>query len=256
MKIISAAATLFLILSLWGCGQEDSPIATPDRQPVVLLVLRDLPPSPGFPPLFAEERDDVSAGMLIDDGTSADLLLDTLMAEAVEAGLLAAAITDGAEPITLPPDHISLWRETGGGLSSVPEEIASDFDDSTAFGSMDFHRTLHHLQTLYKPDLMVINLSMAEPSSALSAAQLWASPSWLREFTLVVTRPADDQARGWCLLAGNRINGTVPRGLTEAGLYTTVRILAGMDWLHRIPEAIPAVSVIGDGDIVWRVAGD
>ncbi len=255
---------LFLLLSAFfiiGCKKNDEPLmdisSELEYSPIVVVNFRELTPSPYLPWTITERGDHISGAMLmLEDPETIRYTEQELIQEAVENDMLLAVISDRYFSYDLSHDHIQIWTDKTGNTVSIPSGLTEEFEDSLWKNPLEKQRLLFRLFNIYKPDLVFINLKYSKVTTVLQIANYWTNPEILSQYSVILySLPDTTEYRGWAVIAGEQINGTTPFGLTESGLFATIRLLAGLQWENDIPESIPALSIIetppGESTLSW-----
>ncbi|OPL18989.1 MAG: hypothetical protein AVO35_03420 [Candidatus Aegiribacteria sp. MLS_C] len=248
----SVAVSMLLLSGCGGGGNgmqgERSPQA---RMPLVAVSFREMPSSADVPWALRRGRGDLSAAVLVNGEQDPGGWMDILM-EARSSGLLVALFSDRVPGMVMGPDDILIWTDSMDRVHAEPPELASQLPSTMALDSAKYHGLVLELCEMYKPDIVVIDIAPGNEGLLLSIAARWTSPEVLSSYRVVLFSAAGGSGRrGWCAMAGSGINGNVPPGVTVSGLFSTVRILAGMDWVSRLPGSVPALAVLEDPSAIW-----
>ena len=254
---------LFLFLSaifIIGC-KNDEPLVDVTSEleysPIVIVNFRELAPSPDLPWIITEKGEHISGAMLMpEEPETIRSAEQQLIKEALEYNMLLAVISDRYSSYDLNQDHIQIWTDKTGNTISIPSGLTEEFEDSLWKNPLEKQRILFSLIDLYKPDLIFINPVYSKVTTVLQIADYWTDPEILSHFTVILySIPDTDEYRGWAVIAGEQINGTTPFGLTASGMFTTIRLLADLQWENSIPESVPALSIIetlpGESTLSW-----
>lgn len=253
---------LFLLLSavfIIGCKNDDPLVNVTTElkySPIIIVNFGELTPSPDLPWIITEGGEHISGAMLMPEELETILSTEQeLIQEAVENDMLLAVISDRYFSHDLSRDHIQIWTDKTGNTVSIPSVLAEEFDDSLWKNPLEKQKILLDLLNLYKPDLILINPVCSKVTTVLQIADYWTDPEILSHFTVILYSLSDtNEYRGWAVIAGEQINGTTPLGLTASGMFTTIKLLAGLQWENSIPESIPALSILetpGDSTLSW-----
>lgn len=254
---------LFLLLSAFfiiGC-KDDEPLVDmtteSEYSPIVIVNFRELAPSPDLPWTITERGEHISGAMLMQEGPETIRSTEQqLIQEAFENDMLLAVISDRYIKYDLNQDHIQIWTDKTGNTVSIPSGLIEEFEDALWKNPLDKQRILFRLLNLYKPDLIFISQGYSKVTTVLQIANYWTNPEILSQYTVILySLPATTEYRGWAVIAGEQINGTTPFGLTAGGMFSTIRLLAGLQWENRIAENIPALSILetppGESTLSW-----
>ncbi len=228
-----------------------------EYSPIVILNFRDLAPSPDLPWIITERGEHVSGAILMpEESETMRFTEQELIQEAVENDMLLAVISDRYFHYDLNQDHIQIWTDKTGNTVSLPSGLIEEFEDSLWKNPLEQQKILFRLFDLYKPDFIFIDLGYSKVTAVLQIANYWTDPEILSQYTVIMySLPATTEYRGWAVFAGEQINGTTPFGLTAGGVFSTIRLFAGLQWENRIPENIPALSILetlpGESTLPW-----
>lgn len=243
---------LFLLLSAFliiGCKDSEPLVdmtSEPEYSPIVILNFRNLAPSPDLPWTIALRGDHISGAMLMQEepGIIQSIEMELIL-EAVENDMLLSVISDMYLHYDLNQDHIQIWTDKTGNTVSIPSGLIEEYEDSLWTNPLEQQKIFLRLINLYKPDLTFINLEYSKITTVLQIANYWTDSEILSRHTVILySLPATAEYRGWVVFAGEQINGTTPFGLTASGMFSTIRLLAGLQWENNIPESIPALSIL------------
>lgn len=249
------AALMFLLIAA-GCRSDAEQSYNRDfvYSPMIIIHFRETEISSSLPWDISSDRSDVSASMILSGNVEIITENNRLIREALENNMLLAIVSDSCitHPITN-RDHIQIWTDSTGSVKALPEEILDEIPNSEWLSNSRRHYILLQLFDNYKPDLILMDFRIPDASAALRTAQYWTTADILSLYTVVLFRLSDrPDERGWCAFAGKRINGSTPRGLTEEGLFSTIRLLAGIRWEDDLPDFIPAISILKDTENIWN----
>ena len=175
-----------------------------------------------------------------------------LIQEAIEYDMLVALISDSCLNFQISGDHIQIWLDSSGTIRSQPGNLLDENFGSAWLDNTSRQDILLGLFDMYKPDLILMDYRIPDPFSVLQIAEYWTAPDVLSRYMVVMFHfPQDPDIRGWCCFAGEGINGSIPYGLTEGGLFSTIRLLAGLKWIDVLPDIIPAISILENTDDIW-----
>jgi len=226
-------ALLFLLI-LSGCGDENgsSDAVSSEYSPLIVINFLHTGVSPRLPWNISPDRDKLSACMLYDGLDGILLECNRLVRDAIDSGLLVAVISDSLTGYEISRDHMQIWVDSSGCVRALPEELLEEIPDSEWMDKISRHDILLQLFDTFKPDFIMMNFRDADVTSVLQISDFWTSQDVLTRYSVVIfSFPEDRRFRGWCVLGGDMINGTTPFGLTGYGLLSTVRLLAGLDWI-------------------------
>ena len=246
--------TLMLLLLTTGCKREieqrDSD--STEYSPVIIIQFRETLISSTLPWDISMDHDNVSASVLHPDNNPAFTETSQLVREAIENDMLVALISDSCLNYRIGEDHIQIWSDSSGIVRSLPEELLDKDLTPLWLKNISHQDILLQLLDTYKPDLILMDYRIPDVSSVLGMAEYWTAPDVLSRYLVIMFwLPEDSDSRGWCIFAGKGINGSTPYGLTENGLFATIRLFAGLEWIHVLPDIIPAISILEDTDAIW-----
>ncbi len=247
------AALVFLLL-MAGCKRDAEPrvSGSSDYSPIIIIQFRETEVSSSLPWDITSSHDNVSASMLLPDNNATFLGTRQLVHEAIENDMLVALISDRCFDYQISGDHIQIWLDSSGTVRSRPENILDENLGSAWLANTSRQDILLGLFDMYKPDLILMEYTIPDASSVLRIAEYWTAADVLSRYMVVMFQlPRNPDFRGWCGFAGEGINGSTPYGLTESGLFSTIRLLAGLKWVDVLPDIIPAVSILEDTDDIW-----
>lgn len=242
------------LLIVLGCGSDPAVTGRQgsDYRPVVIMSFRESGISPEIPWDISSGRNDVSSAALISTGAEGPdrwQILD----ESLERGLLVALVSDTVPASDLGPDNMMIWTSEGDSVITSPSELMLELPARMDLDSVKNHGLILQLCDTYKPDIVMMDLAARNPGNLMRLAEFWTSPRVLSRYLLVMySLSVEADERGWCVIAGSGINGSTPYGLTESGLFSTVKLLCGLDWTGDLPASVPAISVLEDPDGIWR----
>ena len=246
--------TLILLLLSTGCirDNEQCDSGITEYSPVIIIQFRETDVSSSLPWDISEDHANVSASMLHPDNNPAFTMTSGLIREAIENDMFVALISDSCLNYQIGDDHIQIWFDSSGTVRSLPEQLLDENLDPGWLNNISHQDILLRLLDTYKPDLTLMDYRIPDVSSALRMAEYWTTPDVLSRYMVIVFwLPEDSGSRGWCVFAGEGINGSTPYGLTENGLFATIRLLAGLQWVDVLPDIIPAISILEDTDVIW-----
>lgn len=246
--------TLILLLLITGCNRDNEQCDTgiTEYSPVIIIHFRETDVSPSLPWDISEDHTNISASMLHPDNNPAAAATSQLIREAIENDMFVALISDSCLNYQIGDDHIQIWFDSSGTVRSLPEQLLDESLDPGWLDNISHQDILLRLVDTYKPDLTVMDYRISDVSSVLRMAEYWTAPDVLsRYMVIMLCLPEDSATRGWCVFAGKGINGSTPYGLTESGLFATIRLLAGLQWMDVLPDIIPAISILKDTDMIW-----
>lgn len=246
--------TLALVIAT-GCGRtgESPDSASPALPPLLIVQFRGTEESPDLPWEISRGRDRISSSMLIGPAVKPSAC-DPVVREALNAGLLVAMVTDSIPLMSPGSDGMSIWTDGSGGVHSLPVELMAGLPDSMALDVPKNHQLLLGLWEVYRPDIVFMDIRVPDPAGVLELAEFWTSPEVLYDRRVVLySLSRSHGGRGWFAVAGDGISGSTPRGVTETGLFATVRVLAGLDWFSGLPRSVPALSVLQEPGNIWRM---
>ncbi|MCK4806567.1 MAG: hypothetical protein KAT09_02925 [Candidatus Aegiribacteria sp.] len=245
---------LILLLIIAGCGRnvEQSDNSNSDYSPIIVIQFRKTGVSSILPWGISTDRDNVSAAMLFPDDAPVNPESSRLVHEALENNMLMALVSDTCFSYWIGRDHIQIWIDSSGTARALPEELLDGISCSAWLDNTSHQDILLQLFDMHKPDFILMDFRIPDASSVLQIAEYWTAPDILSRYTVVLfSFPEDPGDRGWCAFAGERINGSTPYGLTEHGLFSTIRLLAGLKWVDDLPDNIPALSILEDTNDIW-----
>lgn len=247
-------ALLISLLIISACQHDNEPIDNEDiiYSPIIIIQFRETGISPALPRDISSNRDNVSACVLIPDTCSDSGDMRELVIDALENDMFVALLSDSCLNFDTEKDHIRIWADSTGSVRTHPEELQDSINFTKWLKHTDQQDILLGLLDMYKPDLTHIVLRIGDVSSVLHIAEFWTTPDILSRYTVVMfCLPEYCNGRGWCAFAGEQINGSTPHGLTAGGLFSTIRILAGLLWEDTLPSVIPAISILKNTDDIW-----
>lgn len=246
---------LVLLLIIAGCRSDEEPNVSDDSDysPIIIIQFRETGVSPHLPWDISSNRDNVSASMLFSDNNAYLFMENTrLVNEAIENDMLVALVSDSCLNYQISSDNIQIWLDSSGTTQSLPVKLLDDIPGSAWLDNYSRQEILLGLFDMYKPDFILMDFRISDVSSVLRMADYWTSPDVLSRYMVIMFCLSEDpDARGWCVFAGEEINGSSPFGLTENGLFSTIRLLAGLRWVDVLPDIIPAISILEDTDDIW-----
>jgi hypothetical protein len=251
--LIRYTALLFLLIFA-GCRNENGSQITEnsDYSPVIVINFMHTGVSPGLPWDISPDQENLSASMLLESIDGILLEFSSLVRDAIDSGLLVAVVSDSLISYDLGSDHMQVWVDSSGNVRALPEELLEEIPASEWMDKISRQDILLQLFDRFKPDLVVMNFRDNDVNSVLQISEFWTSPDILTRYSVVIfSFPDDHHYRGWCVLAGDMINGTTPFGLTGYGLISTVRLIAGLDWIDDLPQRIPAISILTEPGDIW-----
>lgn len=220
--------------------------------PLTVVSFRNSPSSRALPWDLRRGRGDLSAAVLV-EGEPDPEGVPELIEEARSSGLLVALVSDRDTGIRLGSDDILIWTDSVRNVHAVPEELSMQLPSTMALDSVKYHGLIFDICEMYRPDLVVLDIEAENEDLLLEIAAHWTSPEVLISCRVVLFSIAENSdRRGWFAMAGNGINGRIPMGVTVSGLFSTIRLLAGLDWIARLPESVPALAVLEDPVRIWR----
>ncbi len=245
---------LMLLLLIAGCGEDVGQLENGDSDysPVILIQFRETEISSSLPWDISMNHDNVSASMLFPDNNAAFKVTSRIVQEAIENDMLVALVSDSCLNYQISGDHIQIWFDSSGTVRSLPEELLDENLGPAWLDNINHQDILLRIFDMYKPDFILMDYRIPDVSSALRMAEYWTSPDVLSRYMVIVfCFPDDSENRGWCVFAGEGINGSTPCGLTESGFFATVRLLTDLKWADVLPDIIPAISILEDTDEIW-----
>ncbi|MCD4775336.1 MAG: hypothetical protein K8S15_04705 [Candidatus Aegiribacteria sp.] len=246
-----------LLLIIAGCGNkvDKSDNTGSDYSPTVIIQFRDIGISPRLPWDISSGRNNVSASMLLPDTPNSredDHSSNQLVTEALENDLFVALISDSCLDYEINRDHIRIWVDSGGNVRSQPEELLDGISGTAWLNNTNRQDVLLELFDMYKPDLILMVLRIPDLSSVLKISEYWTAPDILSRYRIVLFSISENpDTRGWCVFAGEGINGSTPSGITRGGLFSTIQLLAGLRWADDLPGSVPALSIFEDTNDIW-----
>ncbi|MCK5116693.1 MAG: hypothetical protein KAR44_08840 [Candidatus Aegiribacteria sp.] len=247
-------AALVLLILTAGCKIEAEPRVSGDSDysPIIIIQFRETEISSSLPWDISSSHDIVSASVLFPDDNPPFQGTRQLVYEAIENDMLVALISDSCLDYQISGDHIQIWLDSSGTVRSRPENILDKNLSSAWLENTSRQDILLGLFDMYKPDLILMEYRIPDASSVLRIAEYWTAPDVISRYMVVMFQlPGNPRFRGWCGFAGEGINGSTPYGLTESGLFSTIRLLAGLEWVDVLPDIIPAISILEDTDDIW-----
>ncbi len=251
--ILNAALILLLITA--GCGRDVEPYdnGDSDYSPIVIIQFRNTEISSSLPWDISADRDNVSAAVFLPDDDPVNPESSSLVQEAIESEMLLALVSDSCLNYRISMDHIQIWMDSSGSVRTLPEELLDVISGSKSLNNTGRQDILLQLFWMYKPDFIIMDFRIPDASSVLQIAEYWIAPDILSHYTVVLfSFPENPGSRGWCVFAGKRINGSTPYGLTRYGLFSTIRLLAGLRWGDDLPDNVPALSILEDTHGIWN----
>ena len=245
---------MFLLL-IAGCKRdvEPSDSGNLDYSPIIIIQFHETEVSSSLPWDISSSRENVSASMLHPDDNLSIPGNSQFVFEAIENNMLVALISDSCLDYQISGDHIQIWVDSSGTIRSQPDKLLDESLGSTWLDNTSRQDILLGLFDMYKPDMILIEYRIPNASSVLQIAEYWTAPDVLSRYMVIMFHISQNpDARGWCAFAGERINGSTPYGLTESGLFSTIRLLAGLKWVDVLPDIIPAISILEDTDDIWN----
>lgn len=251
---MSTTVIALVLVIASGCGraEESAESASPVLPPLLMIQFRGTEESPDLPWEISGGRSDVAASMLIGPPVKSPAFV-SIIREALNAGLLVALVSDSIPFMSPGSDGMSIWTDSSGILHSLPGELMAGLPDSMKLDVTKNHQVLLELWEVYRPDIVFMDIRVADPARVLELAEFWTSPEVLSTRRVVLySLSRSHRGRGWFAVAGSGISGSTPRGVTESGLFATVGMLAGLDWLEHLPRSVPALSVLEEPGEIWR----
>ncbi|MFO8183467.1 MAG: hypothetical protein R6U39_04775 [Candidatus Aegiribacteria sp.] len=237
-----------------GCGraEQSAESASPALPPLLIIQFRNTEESPDLPWGISRGRSDVSSSMLIGPAVKPPAY-GPVIRETLDMGMLLAMVSDSITDLAPGSDGILIRTDDSGAVRALPGELMESLPDSMELDVTKNHQLLLELWEFYRPDMILIDISVPDPARVLELAEFWTSPGVLSSYRVVLYSLSRSHCgRGWFAAAGRGICGSTPRGVTETGLFATVRMLAGLDWFSGLPRSVPAMSIMEDPDEVWR----
>ncbi len=247
-------AALILLLLTAGCNRDVEPrdVGNSDYSPIIIVQFRDTEISSSLPWDISSSRENISVSMLLPDDNVSVPGSSQLVLEAIENNMLVAIISDSCLNYQISGDHIQIWVDNSGTIRSQPEKLLDKNLGSMWLDNTNRQDILLGLFDMYKPDLILMDYRIPDAPSVLQIAEYWTAPNVLSRYMVIMFHLSQDpDARGWCAFAGERINGNTPYGLTESGMLSTIRLLAGLEWMDVLPDIIPAISILKDTGEIW-----
>lgn len=244
-----------LLLLITGCRRDVEPHDNGDSNysPIIVIQFRGTGISSSLPWDISSNHDNVSASILLPDNNETFQQNRRLVHEAIENNMLVALVSDSCLSYQISGDHIQIWLDSSGTARSLPEKLLDEIPGSAWLDNTSRQDILLGLFNMYKPDLILMDFRIPDVSSVLRMTEYWTSQDILSRYVVVMFwLPECPDVRGWCAFAGEGINGNTLYGLTESGLFSTIRLLAGLRWVDALPEVIPAISILEDTDDIWR----
>jgi len=246
---------LLLLLIAAGCEQDGEPSDTghSDYSPVIIIQFKHVRSSSDLPWKISSDRADVSASMLFPDDNSETPRISYLVNEALEKDMLLTLVSDSCLISETGEDNMQIWVDSSGIVRTQPKDIITEIPGTDWLDYPGHQEILLRLFDMYKPDLIFMTFRIRDISSVLQLAEYWTAPEILTRYSVVMFSFSENgNSRGWCVFAGKEINGNIPRGLTENGLFTTIKLLTELGWIDDMPEYIPALSILKNTDNIWR----
>lgn len=244
------------LLLLSGCGGEGALHEVggpPVMVPLVAVSFRQMPSSADIPWALGRGRGDLSAAVLLDGEPDPGGWM-AVLEEARSSGLLVALVSDRDPGLEIGGDDILVRTDSLGRVHTLPPELAAQLPPTMALDSAKYHGLILDLCDMYRPDIVFLDVSPGNEELLAGIAARWTSPEVLSSYRVVMFSVAEGTGRrGWCAMAGRGINGDIPPGVTVSGLFSTVRLLAGLDWVSRLPGGVPAAAILEDPDTAWDV---
>ncbi len=247
-------ATLIFLLLIAGCKRNAEPYdnSDSDYSPIIIIQFRETGISSSLPWDISSNRDNVSVSMLFPDNNTTFLENSRLVHEAIENDMLVALVSDSSLNYRISRDHIQIWLDSSGTARSQPVKLLDEIHGSAWLDNPNRQDILLGLFDMYKPDFILMDFRIPDASSVLQMAEYWTAPDILSRYMVIMFwLPEVPDVRGWCAFAGEGINGSTPYGLTESGLFSTIRLLAGLRWVDVLPDIIPAISILENTDDIW-----
>lgn len=236
-----------------GCGGGGGPEGGPETSgnPLLMFSLRDMETTAEIPWEIAQGHGRISMASMLREGEETEGY-PRILREAMDNGMLIALVSDTVPRQTLGGDDMVIWTDQAGRVRTVPEELLGQLPDTVVLDSVKNHQLILDLLNVYKPDLVMIDMGVRNTSLAIELARFWISPDVLARYRVVIySLSSGPGVRGWCLFAGDNISGVTPYGVTEANLFTTLRLMAGLDWQADLPGSVPVISVLEDPSDIW-----
>jgi len=246
---------LLLLIVISGCRTSSEQVSDPDisYSPLLIIQFLEVETSPDLPWSVSSEYDNVSASMLHPDDGNETLDNSSIISEALQKGLLLALVNDSCRTYGIGSEHIQIWMDSIGMVNSYPGDLLPELQDTSWLVNADSQSILLELFDMYKPDIILMAFRIPEVSATLQMAEYWTTPDVLSRYRVIMFHLAlEPDSRGWCVIAGDGINGSSPRGLTVSGMFSTIKLLSGLCWIDDLPENVPAFSVLDDTDESWR----
>lgn len=257
MEVILTRYILVLPLIIAGCGgNSDQPDnIDSDYSPIVIIQFMDTRISSSLPWDISSVSNNVSASILIPDTPNHrenDRRNNQLVSKALENDLLLALVSDSCFDYEVNADHIRIWVDSSGNVRSHPEELLDKITVTAFLNTSNRQNALLGLFDIYKPDFILMVFRIPDVSSVLRISKYWTAPDILSRYRIVLfSIPENPDTRGWCVFAGKGINGSIPRGITRGGLFSTIELFAGLRWTDNLPDDIPALSIFENTNDIW-----
>lgn len=257
MEVILIRYILVLPLIIAGCGgnSEQPDNIDSDYSPVVIIQFMDTRISSSLPWDISSVGSSVSASILIPDTPNHrndDRGNSQLVSKALENDLLVALVSDSCFDYEINADHIRIWVDSSGNVRSHPEKLLDEITGTAFLNNSNRQDILLGLFDMYKPDFVLMVFRIPDVSSVLRISKYWTAPDILSRYRIVLfSIPENPDTRGWCAFAGKGINGSIPRGITRGGLFSTIELLAGLRWADNLPDDAPALSIFENTDDIW-----
>ncbi len=242
-----------VVLLLIGCSSnspEQSGDLQSDYYPLIVIQFLLTEESADLPWAISSEEHRISASMMLPEDGDISRAGRQLVQEAVNSAMLVALVSDSCPVYQTGADHIQIWIDSTGNIQTLPAELITEIPGSAWLDNAARQDILLQLFDTYKPDLILMDFRITDVSSVLQIAEYWTRQEILSRY-IIVLYSFPSNARGWCVLAGEKINGTAPNGLSLDGLFSTIRLLAGLKWEDRLPEHVPALSILEDVEDIW-----
>ncbi len=245
-------ALLFLLITA-GCQHDIEPSDTDlsDYSPIIIIHFTHAGPSSDLPWKISSDRSDLSASMLFQDMDSKTPMISYLVNEALEKDMLITLVSDSCLVYEISEDNMQIWMDSSGTVRTQPDDLITEIPATNWLDHPGHQEILLRLFDMYKPDLVFMTFRIRNTSLVLKLAKYWTAPDILTRYSVVMFSFSEN-SRGWCVFAGEEINGNTPRGLTENGLFATIKLLTELGWMDDLPENIPALSILKNTDDIWR----